>query len=44
VRIRYWDGITDAMRVVHGTDTLGITTVLPDARRRHVDLVCESTP
>lgn len=42
VRIRYRGDITTAMRVVHGTDRLAITTDLPDVRSGFVDLACES--
>lgn len=43
VRIRYRTGITAAMRLVQqGTGTVyNILATLPDARKRHLDLVCE---
>lgn len=45
VRIRYRDGVTAAMRLVHifTGRVYNITAVLPDlARREFVDLVCEA--
>lgn len=42
IRIRYRDGITAGMRVVHGTLVYNINAVLPDLQQRlYVDLVCE---
>ncbi len=41
IRIRRRDGITSAMRVLHGTTVYEIKAVLPDARREYIDLVCE---
>lgn len=42
IRIRYRTGLTAAMRVKHGDTVYQIKAVLPDeARREHVDLVCE---
>lgn len=41
IRIRYREGITSGMRVVHRTTIYNIQAVLPDeTHRRHVDLVC----
>lgn len=42
VRIRYREGITTGMRILHGTTAYNIRAVLPDlARKEHIDLVCE---
>lgn len=42
IRIRYREGITGGMRVLHGATAYNIKAVLPDlARKEHVDLVCE---
>lgn len=42
VRIRYREGITAGMRVVHNLVNHNILAVLPDAaRRQYVDLACE---
>ncbi len=42
VRVRYRDGITSGMRIVHGSTVYNIKAVLPDvSRKQHVDLVCE---
>lgn len=42
IRIRYLDGVTPKMRVVHGSDYYDIQAVLPDARsgRHEMDLMC----
>lgn len=43
IRIRYRDGITAGMRVVHGNTVYDIRAVLSDASgREFVDLVCQS--
>lgn len=42
IRIFWRDGITSAMRVVHGTTVYEIKAALPDARREYIDLVCEA--
>jgi SPP1 family predicted phage head-tail adaptor len=42
ITVRWRDGITAAMRVVHGADIYNIKAVLPDATlRRHLTLMCE---
>ena len=42
IRIRYRTGLDASMRVLHGSTAYAIKAVLPDeARREHVDLVCE---
>lgn len=41
VRIRHMDGVDAGMQVVCGARTYDIRTVLPDARRVFLDLVCE---
>lgn len=42
IRIRWREGITAGMRVVHNEANFDIQAVLPDAvGRRHVDLVCK---
>lgn len=42
IRIRWREGITAGMRVVHNGANFDIQAVLPDAvGRRHVDLVCK---
>ncbi|WCM88843.1 phage head closure protein [Acidovorax sp. NCPPB 3576] len=42
IRIRYRTDITAGMRALHGATVYDINAVLPDeARREHVDLVCE---
>lgn len=42
IRIRYRNGITEQMRVVHGEDIYNILAVLPDVNRRiYIDLKCE---
>lgn len=42
VRVRYRDGITAGMRLLHGATAYNIISVLPDVgRREYVDLVCE---
>lgn len=42
IRIRYRTGLNAGMRVLHGGTVYEIKAVLPDeARREHVDLVCE---
>lgn len=42
IRIRYRTGLDAGMRVLHGETVYQIKAVLPDeARRDHVDLVCE---
>lgn len=41
IRIRYREGLTAGMRVLHGTTIYNVTAVLPDeAKREHVDLAC----
>ena len=42
ITIRYVDGITPRMRVLHGYDVYNIKAVLPDPTlRRHLTLMCE---
>lgn len=41
IRIRFRQDIDASMRVQHGEDLYAVQAVLKDARRRHVDLVCE---
>jgi SPP1 family predicted phage head-tail adaptor len=43
IRMRYRLDLTNAMEIVHGTDTYKVLAVLPDTsgKKRHVDLVCE---
>lgn len=42
IRVRYRNGITTAMRVVHGSTTYNIVAVLPDVGgKEYVDLACE---
>lgn len=42
IRIRYRTGLDAGMRVLHGETVYQVKAVLPDeARRDHVDLVCE---
>lgn len=42
IRIRWREGITAGMRVVHNGANFDIQAVLPDAvGRKHVDLVCK---
>lgn len=43
IRIRWCTGVTNGMRVVHGTTVYKIVAVLPDGARAHVDLLCEVT-
>lgn len=44
IRIRYRQGIVSGMRVLAKGITYNIVSVLPDeAKREHVDLVCEVT-
>lgn len=44
IRIRYRVGIDAGMRVLHGATVYKVVAVMPDeARREHVDLVCEAT-
>ena len=40
-RIRYRSDVTAAMRLVFGATVYSITAVLPDQRRKYLDLVCE---
>lgn len=40
IRIRWRTGIDAGMRVLHAGQVYDIETVLPGARRQHVDLVC----
>lgn len=40
-RIRYRADVTAAMRLVFGATAYAITAVLPDQRRKYLDLVCE---
>lgn len=41
IRIRYRAGVDSGMRVLYDGRTYNILAVLPDARRVHIDLVCE---
>lgn len=42
IRIRYRDGITAGMRILHGVMAYNIKAVLPDVdKKRHIDMVCE---
>lgn len=41
IRIRYRTDVTAEMRIVHGSAVYGITAVLPDSSKRHVDLTVE---
>jgi SPP1 family predicted phage head-tail adaptor len=42
ITVRYDSDITEAMRVVHGTDIYNIKAVLPDpSLRRHMTLMCQ---
>jgi SPP1 family predicted phage head-tail adaptor len=42
ITIRYRSGLTEAMRIVHGTDYYNIKAILPDpSLRRHLTLMCE---
>lgn len=44
IRVRYRTDVAAGMRVLHGAVVYSIKAVLPDeARREHVDLVCEVT-
>jgi SPP1 family predicted phage head-tail adaptor len=40
-RIRWRTNVASGMRLLKGTTVYMIQAVLPDAGRRHVDLVCE---
>ena len=43
VTVRYLDGLTPLMRVVHGSDVYNVEAVLPDpSLRRHLTLMCSS--
>jgi SPP1 family predicted phage head-tail adaptor len=42
IRIRWRADVTPQMRVVHGSAIYGIEAVLPDSRRRYVDLTVEA--
>jgi SPP1 family predicted phage head-tail adaptor len=41
-RIRYRSDIDTSMRVIFETETYNILSVLPDANKRHLDLVIET--
>lgn len=42
ITIRYIDGVTPTMRIVHGSDIYNIKAVLPDPTlKRHLTLMCE---
>lgn len=41
IRIRHRTGMTAGWRVVFGTQIYDVKAVLPDARKRHLDLLCE---
>ncbi len=41
VRIRHRDGITPAMRILHGERTLQIEAILPDVRGSELVLMCK---
>lgn len=41
IRIRYRTDLNAGMRVSYGAAAYNITAVLPDARKKFVDLVCE---
>ena len=41
IRIRHRADVTAEMRIVHGSAVYGITAVLPDSAKRHVDLTVE---
>lgn len=42
VRIRWRADVTPQMRIVHGSAIYDIEAVLPDSRRRYVDLTVEA--
>nr|WP_286919679.1 phage head closure protein [Pseudomonas sp. UBA6753] len=42
IRIRYRDDLVSSWRLREGAKTYEITAVLPDARRRRIELMCKT--
>lgn len=42
IRIRYRDDLVSSWRIREGTKVYEITAVLPDARRRRIELMCKT--